>query len=93
MQMDVDSFAFLVDEAMRTMIRDGREEELREMLTDLVGKDAAAATVERLRARKSQRVPNRDHRRAGPAPIEGARRRAATLEREGNQGAARRVAL
>ena len=34
------------------------------MLTDLVGKDAAAATVERLRARRSQRVPNRDHRRA-----------------------------
>ena len=45
------SLAFLVAERMRTMMRDGREEELRGMLTDLVGEDAAAATVERLRAR------------------------------------------
>ena len=47
------SLAFLVDETMRTMMREGREEELREMLTDLVGEQAAAATVDRLRARTS----------------------------------------
>ena len=47
------SLAFLVDERMRTMMREGREDELRGMLTDLVGGDAAAATVDRLRARTS----------------------------------------
>ena len=47
------SLAFLVDERMRIMMRDGREDELRGMLTDLVGEDAAATTVERLRARTS----------------------------------------
>ena len=47
------SLAFLVDETMRTMMRDGREDELRGMLTDLVGEDVAVATVERLRARTS----------------------------------------
>ena len=47
------SLAFLVDETMRTMMREGREEELREMLTDLFGEQAAAATVDRLRARTS----------------------------------------
>ena len=50
------SLAFLVDETMRTMIRDGREEELRGMLTDLVGEDAAAATVDRLRMRTGART-------------------------------------
>ena len=52
------SLAFLVDEAMRTMIRDGREEELRGMLTELFGEDAAAATIDRVRARTS--VENSD---------------------------------
>ena len=47
------SLAFLVDETMRTMMREGREDELRGMLTDLVGEDAAATTVQRLRARTS----------------------------------------
>ncbi len=47
------SLALLVDETMRTMMCEGREEELREMLTDLVGEQAAAATVDRLRARAS----------------------------------------
>ena len=52
------SMAFLVDETMRTMIRDSREEELWEMLTDLVGEQAAAATVERLRARMNPEGSN-----------------------------------
>ena len=47
------SLAFLAEEAMRTMMREGREQELWEMLTDLVGEQAAAATVDRLRARTS----------------------------------------
>ena len=47
------SLAFLVDERMRTMMRDGREGELRAMLTELFGEDAAAATVDRLRSRTS----------------------------------------
>ena len=47
------SLSFLVDEAMRTMMREGREEELREMLTDLFGEQVAAATVDRFRARTS----------------------------------------
>ena len=45
------SLAFLAEETMRTMMRTGREEELREMLTDLFGEQLAAATVDRLRAR------------------------------------------
>ena len=48
--MKNNSLAFLVDETMRTMMRDGREEELRGMLTDLVGEDTTAATADRLRA-------------------------------------------
>ena len=47
------SLAFLADETMRTMMREGREAELREMLTDLFGEQVAAATVDRLRARTS----------------------------------------
>ena len=45
------SLAFLAEETMRTMMHKGREEELREMLTDLFGEQVAAATVDRLRAR------------------------------------------
>ena len=45
--------AFLAEETMRTMMREGREEELTKMLTDLVGEQAAAATVDRLRVRTS----------------------------------------
>ena len=45
------SLAFLAEETMRTMMREGREEELWKMLTDLVGEQAAAATVDRLRVR------------------------------------------
>ena len=45
------SLAFLAEETMRTMMREGRGEELREMLTDLFGEQVAAATVDRLRAR------------------------------------------
>ena len=47
------SLAFLAEETMRTMMREGRGEELREMLTDLFGEQVAAATVDRLRARMS----------------------------------------
>ncbi len=47
------SLAFLAEETMRTMMREDREEELWKMLTDLVGEQAAAATVDRLRARTS----------------------------------------
>ena len=47
------SLAFLTEETMRTMMREGRGEELREMLTDLFGEQVAAATVDRLRARTS----------------------------------------
>ena len=46
------SLAFLVDETMRTMLREGRERELREMLTDLFGEQVATATVDRLCARE-----------------------------------------
>ena len=52
------SLAFLVDETMRTMMRENREEELRATLTDLVGEQAAAATVDRLRARTSIEGPD-----------------------------------
>ncbi len=45
------SLAFLAEETMRTMMREGREKELREMLTDLFGEQVAAATIDRLRAR------------------------------------------
>ena len=47
------SLAFLAEETMRTMMRDGREEELRTLLIDLFGEDAAVATVDQLRARTS----------------------------------------
>ena len=47
------SLAFLAEEAMRTMMREGREEELRTLLIDLFGEQAAAATIDRLRARTS----------------------------------------
>ena len=45
------SLSFLAEETMRTMMREGRGEELREMLTDLFGEQVAAATIDRLRAR------------------------------------------
>ena len=45
------SLAFLAEETMRTMMREGRGEELREILTDLFGEQVAAATIDRLRAR------------------------------------------
>jgi len=45
------ALAFLVDRTMRAMVRDGREEELRALLTDLFGEHTAAATFERLHAR------------------------------------------
>ena len=38
------------------MMRERREDELRGMLTDLVGEDAAAATVDRLRMRAGART-------------------------------------
>ena len=47
------SLAFLAEETMRTMMREGRGEELREILTDLFGEQVAASTVDRLRARTS----------------------------------------
>ena len=47
------SLAFLAEETMRTMVRESREEELHATLTDLVGEQAAEATVDRLRARTS----------------------------------------
>ena len=52
------SLAFLVDETMRTMMREGREEELRATLTDLFGEQVSAATVDRLRARTSVESPD-----------------------------------
>ena len=45
------SLAFLAEETMRTKMREGHEEDLREMLTDLFGEQVAAATVDRFRAR------------------------------------------
>ena len=45
------SLSFLVETRMRTMVGEGRAEELRAILTDLFGEDATAATVERLRTR------------------------------------------
>ena len=47
------SLAFLAEETMRTMMRQGRGEELQEMLTDLFGEQVAAATIDRLRARRN----------------------------------------
>ncbi|MDE0380893.1 MAG: hypothetical protein OXI20_16780 [Rhodospirillales bacterium] len=47
------SLAFLAEETMRTMMREGREEELRTLLIDLFGEDAAVASVDRLRVRTS----------------------------------------
>ena len=45
------ALAFLVEARMREMVRDGREYELKGLLTDLFGERAAAAAVERLQAR------------------------------------------
>ena len=47
------SLSFLVESRMRTMAGEGRAEELRAILTELFGEDAAAKTVERLRTRMS----------------------------------------
>ena len=47
------SLSFLVELTMRTMVSKGREGELRAILTELFGEDAAAATVERVRTRMS----------------------------------------
>ena len=47
------SLTFLAEVTMRTMVSEGHEEKLRTLLIDLFGEDAAAATVERLRARTS----------------------------------------
>ena len=47
------SLAFLAEETMRTMMREGREEELWKILTDLFGEQAAATTLDWLRARAS----------------------------------------
>ena len=44
------ALAFLAEETMRTMMHKGRWEELRALLIDLFGENAAAATVDRLRA-------------------------------------------
>ena len=44
------ALAFLVDETMRAMVREGRTEELRARLSALFGERAAATTVERLLA-------------------------------------------
>ena len=52
------ALAFLVDRTMRTMARDGHEEELRGLLTDLFGEQAAVATVEQLRARMNEDGPD-----------------------------------
>ena len=43
---------------MRTMMRDGRSEELRALLTDLFSEDTAATTVERLRERTTPARPD-----------------------------------
>ena len=45
------ALAFLVERTMHEMARDGREHELKALLTDLFGERAAAAAVERLHAR------------------------------------------
>ena len=45
------SLSFLVERTMRTMLHNGREGELRAILTELFGEDAAASTVEQLRTR------------------------------------------
>ena len=52
------SLAFLAEETMRTMMREGREGELRATLADLFGEQLAAATVDRLRARTSIESPD-----------------------------------
>ena len=52
------SLAFLAEETMRTMMREGREEELRATLADLFGEQVSAATVDRLRARTSAESPD-----------------------------------
>ena len=52
------SLSFLAEETMRTMMREGREGELRTTLADLFGEQLAAATVDRLRARTSIESPD-----------------------------------
>ena len=52
------SLSFLAEETMRTMMREGREGELRATLADLFGEQLAAATVDRLRARTSIESPD-----------------------------------
>ena len=44
------SLSFLAEARMRAMMQEGRVGELRAILTELFGEDAAVATVERLRA-------------------------------------------
>ena len=51
------ALAFLVDAAMRAMIREGRTDELRARLSALFGERAAAATVERLLEPGDPRAP------------------------------------
>ena len=52
------ALAFLVEVRMREMAREGREYELKALLTDLFGERAAAATVERLHARMGTDGPD-----------------------------------
>ena len=56
------SLSFLVETRMRTLVGEGRAEELRAILTDLFGEDAAAATVERLRTRTHTNPESSDTR-------------------------------
>ena len=45
------NLALLAELAMRDMVREGREDELRVLLVELVGEDSAGATIEWIRAR------------------------------------------
>ena len=53
------ALALLVELAMRAMVREGREDELRAVLTGLFGERAAAATMERMRSRGDPRPSTR----------------------------------
>ncbi len=53
------ALALLVELAMRAMVREGREDELRAVLTELFGERAAAAAMERMRARGDPQRPQR----------------------------------
>ncbi len=53
------ALALLVELAMRDMAREGREAELRAVLTGLIGEHAAAATLERMRADRDTPPPAR----------------------------------